>query len=163
MARSAGRALARASHYFDLEEHGETDPDTNANPDAKPDQYQDHPASDRGALMSDVFLPKLLKPAEATYWAPATSDGFGGKIFAAPVQIAARWEEKTVLFMDKHGREAQSSAVVMVGADLNMEGYLLHGVSVAADPLQVGGAHEIQGWEKVPNFKGKRFVRKAFL
>ena len=64
---------------------------------------------------------------QATYWAPEANDGFGGKVFASPVLITCRWQDKTDLVRNTDGREVVSSAVAYVDRDLNTEGYLALG------------------------------------
>lgn len=108
------------------------------------------------------ILTKMRKQT-ATYWSPSTPDGFGGKTYGTATALTVRWEDKIELFIDKDGREAQSSAQVFVGSDVAVEGYLYLGASSAADPRTVAGSREIRAFEKIPNLKASEFLRRAFL
>lgn len=105
----------------------------------------------------------------AVYWGNPANDGAGGRSFDDPVEISVRWEEKQELFIDASGQEVRSNAVVFVGQDLDLGGYLaltdLDSLSSSeeGDPLTVDAAYEVRGWSKIPNLKGNKFVRKAWL
>lgn len=107
----------------------------------------------------------------AVYWGSPTSDGTGGRTFgsAYPVEVDVRWEQVQKLFIDGSGQEVRSRAVVYVGQDLDLGGYLYLGTlddlssAEQADPLAISGAYEIRSFEKVPDINAGRFVRKAWL
>jgi hypothetical protein len=99
----------------------------------------------------------------ATYWAPTTHDGYGGRAFSSPAAIACRWEDKQDKVVDSKGAEIQSSAQVMVAQDVAPGGYLYFGTSSGADPRQVSGAREIKAFEKIPNLRATEYLRKAYL
>lgn len=105
-------------------------------------------------------MPRLLKQ-DATYWGPPADNGFGGGTYPAPVALKVRWEDKTALFIDANGKEAQSTSQVLVGQDLQLGGYLFLGTSTATSPAP--GAREIRGLEKIPNIKANKFLRRALL
>jgi hypothetical protein len=109
----------------------------------------------------------LLKQS-AVYWAVTGYDGFGGRSFAEPVELAVRWEDRQQLFVDLGGQEAVSRSVAYLGTDVENGGYLYLGTlndlaSDGVDPLTVGDAQEIRSFEKIPSLDGLRFVRKAWL
>lgn len=107
----------------------------------------------------------------AVYWGSPASDGAGGRTFgsAYPEEINVRWEQKQELFIDANGQEVRSNAVVFVGQDVDLGGYLYLGTledlssAEEADPLTTRGAYEIRGLGKMPDLKAGRFVRKIWL
>lgn len=100
---------------------------------------------------------------QATYWAPGPADAFGKQSFAAPVPILCRWQDQAVLFTSAEGKEEVSSAVVYPALPVLVQGYLLLGVSVAADPRNVLGAREIRQVGSSPNLTQTVTLNKAFL
>ena len=107
----------------------------------------------------------------AVYWGSPTSDGAGGRSFgsAYPEEIDVRWEQRHELLLEASGREVRSNAVVFVGQDVGLAGYLYMGTledlssAEEADPLTIRGAYEIRGRGKLPDLKASRFARKAWL
>lgn len=105
----------------------------------------------------------------AVYWANPRSDGTGGRTFDEAAEINVRWEEKQELFIDRSGQEVRSQAVVFVGQDVDMGGYLYLGrladLSSAEedDPLSIATAYEIRGTQKIPSIKAMCFMRKIWL
>jgi len=105
---------------------------------------------------------------KAVYWGNPVNDGYGGRTFDEPVEIDVRWVEDAVLFVNVMGQEVRSSAIVYLGEDVDVGGYLVQGTlldlsSADVDPLVVRGAQEIRGFVKIPNYSGTRYFRKAFL
>lgn len=112
--------------------------------------------------MSGRYLAKNLKQT-ATYWAPSAKDGYGGYTFVTPVAVNCRWLLKQELFIDAKGKEKVSAAVVLLGQDVSLGGYLYLGTSTEANPKDVSGSYEIRGFAKIPDIKGASFLRKAWL
>jgi hypothetical protein len=105
----------------------------------------------------------------AVYWGSPVSDGQGGRTFDAAVEIAVRWEEKQVLFIDATGQEVQSKAVVYPDQDIDRGGYLYLGSladlsdSEILDPLLIAAAFEVRQFMKSPNRRATDFLRKVML
>lgn len=105
----------------------------------------------------------------AVYWGTPVSDGQGGRTFADPVELAVRWEQKQELFRNAAGQESTSSAIVFVGQDVDLGGYLYLGELTdissgeEGNPQIVSGAYEIRLCDKTPDFKATNFVRRAWL
>jgi hypothetical protein len=105
----------------------------------------------------------------AVYWGDPVSDGYGGRTFADPVELAVRWETKMELFVDVAGQTATSQAVVYVGETVAVGGYLYLGVlddldsDQVDDPLGLTGAYEIRAYEEIPDAVADSFLRKATL
>lgn len=105
----------------------------------------------------------------AVYWGSPVSDGQGGRTFDSPVELDVRWEERHDLFVDAQGQEKQSSAVVYIGQDVVIGGYLFLGdlddlgSAEEDDPQNVAGVYEIRQFDKVPDAKGTDYLRRAWL
>lgn len=99
----------------------------------------------------------------ATYWASPVGDGYGGHTFTAPVTITVRWEERTERFVTPQGDPQFSRAVVTLGQDVTVGGFLYLGTSAETDPSSVQSAYRIRAFEKVPNVPGTAYQRTAFL
>lgn len=74
---------------------------------------------------------------DATYWAPAGNDGYGGVLFAAPVAVKCRWQSKTTLTRGD-GQEVTSDTTVYVDRELQAKGYIILGTSASNDPIAAG-------------------------
>lgn len=99
----------------------------------------------------------------ATYWATPVADGYGGHTFTAPASITVRWEERTERFVNPQGEPEYSKAVVILGQDVTVGGFLYLGTSTEAHPSDVSGAYRIRAFEKVPNVNGTAYQRTAYL
>jgi len=110
----------------------------------------------------------------AVYWGNPVDDGYGGKDFDDPVEIACRWEDKISVMSDAQGNQFVSKSVVYVLQDLDEEGYLFLGTlddldedtdssGSYYDPRVIDQAFEIKAFDKSPNLKATEFVRKAYL
>ncbi len=101
------------------------------------------------------------------YWGTPVTVGGGGRTFADPVELKVRWEDRAEMFVDAAGQEKRSRAVVLLGQDVDLGGYLYLGkladLSSAPDPADTATAYEIQAFAKVPDIKGTRFTRTAWL
>ena len=112
--------------------------------------------------MPSRYLTKNLKQT-ATYWASPVTDGYGGYTFTVPVAIDCRWLLKQELFIDAKGKEKVSAAIVLLGQDVSLGGYLYLGISVENNPKDVDDSFEVRGFAKIPDIKGMSFLRKAWL
>jgi hypothetical protein len=120
------------------------------------------------AATDNVPVAKRAMKQTAVYWAPSSeADRFGQPVVQTPVQIACRWEEKSDEFVDAEGTTQTSKAVLIVDRDLEVGGVLMQGtledVDHPTDPKANDGAEEIRAFNKTPNFKGKKFLRQAYL
>lgn len=77
-----------------------------------------------------MSIPNFIKKIcvqPAVYWGSPEEDGFGNKIFANPVEILVRWEEKQRLVTALNGKEITSKASILSPVDLDIEGYIYLG------------------------------------
>jgi len=106
---------------------------------------------------------------KAVYWGTPVQDGFGGMSFADPVEINCWWEDKSKLFIDMEGNQVVSRAIVYVGQDLDLKGYLCLGElsdidsSDEGDPAGIPEAYQIRSVGKLSNLRGTVFERKVWL
>jgi len=110
-------------------------------------------------------LSRLLNQT-ITYWASPAPDGYGGYTYDAPEAIVGRWEDKQELFIDKAGKEVKSNAIVYLGQDVDLGGFLALGThidSADVNPVDTIGAREIRSVEKSPDVRGDYSLRKAWL
>jgi hypothetical protein len=107
------------------------------------------------------FTTRNLKQT-CTFWA-CDSDGYGGFVYSAPVQIRCRWEERGELFRSVTGEELVSKAVVFVAEDVSIGGYLYLGDSDALDPTTLAGADRIQRFNRITSLSSMQLMRVAYL
>ena len=115
--------------------------------------------------MADYTTKNLIH--DIVYWAPSSYTGIG-RTFSNPVAVTGRWVDKSEMFKDSQGREKLSQAVVLISQDVLPGGYLFKGKladlpTVVSTPDEVSGAYEINLFQKVPNLKGTKTVRKVWL
>jgi len=113
------------------------------------------------------FLTKNLKQT-AVYWGIPISDGYGGYTFADPVEIDCRWEDTNEVIRNSQGKEVVSKSKVFVGQDVDIGGYLFLGeiddlISSVEIPSEEPAAMEIIAFDKVPDMRGAKFLRIAWL
>jgi hypothetical protein len=110
----------------------------------------------------------------AVYWPPGSAetggtdwDEYGRRLFGDPVEIACRWEDTAVEFMDPQGTKLISRSVVYADRDLRVGGLLLLGsLDTALDysePARNEGAYPIRNFGKLPTLEGDEFLRTAWL
>lgn len=102
-----------------------------------------------------------LRTEKATYWAPATANGYGGTSFATPVTLLVRWQDKRERLITPEGKEFISNAEVYCDQDLSRNGWLFRGVSTDASPPS--GAYRIEMFNRSQNPSGTIVVQKAIL
>ena len=106
-----------------------------------------------------------------TYWPPSTFNKYGDPSFLTPVALdpttftGIRWEDKTTeMITTKTGDQQQSKSVVWsASTKFAVGGFLLLGVSVAADPTVVTGANIILQVSAGISTDGDLFLYKAYL
>lgn len=99
----------------------------------------------------------------ATYWAPSTADGFGGRIYEAPINFKCRWEDDVQFIIGPNGEKILSKARVFTQQVLVQGGYLFRGISVAADPTTVEEAMPIVRYMETPDLRNLQTLREARL
>lgn len=110
----------------------------------------------------------------AVYWPMAGDasagedfDDYGQPVVGVAVEIDCRWEDVSEEFIDVTGTRQLSRAKVYVDRDVNVGGILMLGtlsdIVNADEPKTNEGAWEIRRFDKIPSFKGTKFVRTVYL
>lgn len=98
-----------------------------------------------------------------TYWEPTGSDLFGKATFSSPVTLSCRWEDIQEQFTDKLGQVTISRSKVYLASDINIDGYLFLGTSVASDPTEVAEAEEIRNIKRIPDLYNLKTMYVAIV
>lgn len=113
---------------------------------------------------------KTLCTQTCVYWAPTGFNAYTDPIFAAPVEVKCRWEEKQILFEDDKGNQLQAKAVAHVVSDVKNEGFLYLGTLTSlttqqrSNPKNISSAYPIKRFDKSPSLTNpSEYVRKAYL
>jgi len=106
----------------------------------------------------------------AVYWGAPVPDGYGGYVYADPIEISCRWGGKTQLVIGNNGEQVVSKAEVLVTQDLDENGYLYLGTlddldsDEAENPEKIKGAAKIIQFSRNPLFRStSEFVMVAYL
>lgn len=106
----------------------------------------------------------------AVYWGSPVDDGFGGKVYAPPVEVRCRWAIETKIIKTADGKEEISDSGILVTQDFDKQGLLYLGTLASLTPLQknnpltISEIKEIKAFDKIPLFKStNKFVRKVYL
>lgn len=112
----------------------------------------------------------------AVYWGSPNEDGYGGQVWATPIEISCRWEDKEQLIRQDDGIEISSRAIVYVLQDVDLEGMMYLGMlddlydiaesSAGAldNPREFDKVWVIKKFEKSPALGSTTdFVRKVWL
>lgn len=104
---------------------------------------------------------------DAIYWAPTSRAGnYGRTQYAAPIAITVRWSDSQEKIMDAQGNEVISQSKVYTNVDVEPTGKLKHAEldsSTPDDPEDTTDVFEILKFDKIPNKKATKFIRKAYL
>lgn len=113
-------------------------------------------------------LLERIRKQTAVYWAPSTgADRHGRPQYGDAVELSCRWESTMVEFIGPEGTRELSTAVVYLGVDVGVGGVLMLGaladVELEGDPKANPDAHEIRRFEKLPNIRQTKILRRAYL
>lgn len=120
------------------------------------------------------IITRMLRQT-AVYWAlqgvesgGSDFDDYGQPQYTDPIEVACRWEAKTVEFLGPSGTQEISNAVVYVGQDVDVGGVLMLGELVDIDssltvPKQNEETYEIRRFEKLPNLKNTENLRTVYM
>lgn len=119
-----------------------------------------------------MSLIKKMRKEYALYWQVKNNDSFGKPFYLDPVIIQCRWEDVSVQFVNKNGEVSYSKSTIYVDRDMKTSDYLLYLGKTAPStiedkykksPLEIEGANEINGFNKLPTLKAKEWLLTAFL
>lgn len=100
----------------------------------------------------------------ATWWS-TSPNGTGGDLFAVPVLVACRWEDRQEKYTGQvDRREHVSKAIVFVDRSVAVGDYLCLGDQTATpDPTSLVGADKIQRQQQFPDLRNAEAQFKAIL
>ncbi len=102
----------------------------------------------------------------ATVWQNPVDDNWGNFTFDDPKTIPVRWEDKSVLFLDRAtGSEIVSQAVIwcLPGAGLKEQEMIALGDHTDVNNPYTAGAHTVKNVENTPNVRGTVVVTKVMV
>ncbi len=103
----------------------------------------------------------------AVWWAKGSTNEFGDPTFATPVEVDVRWTAKNEQILLPNGTTVLSNASVFIDRDVTVGDVLLHSEldsSVDQDnPKDNVGAWEVVMFEKIPNKRNTKYLRKVTL
>ncbi len=99
---------------------------------------------------------------DATLWSLTGSTGaFAEPVYAPPVALKVRWEERSELFTNSAGEKEVAHDVVYLGADIKTGDFLFLGTSVVATPI--AAARLVKDFRRIPELNGRDSERRALL
>lgn len=118
----------------------------------------------------ESFIKKVCVQT-AIYWGNPVNDGMGGVKCNDPVEIKCRWTDKSRVISDSLGREIVAKGNLLLTQDVVPEGFVRLGslsdygsFDDISNPLNVAGAYQIIGFDKIPMIKSKTvFARTIYF
>ena len=119
------------------------------------------------AATDNISVANRAMKQEAVYWPPDTLDEFGRPSWGTPEEISCRWEDVTEEFIDPNGDRQISKSKLIVDRDLLIKGLLKLGELDSTvdqdDPKDNEDVWEIRLFSKIPDFKGRKYLREVYL
>ena len=102
-----------------------------------------------------ALVRKMLRQ-QAVWWRKTGTDRFGKGVFADPVQIKCRWENRMGQYFNAKGEANDSKATVYVGQELSVGDVLSEGELESGtpdDPKMDPTAFPIKGFDIIPSLR----------
>ena len=119
------------------------------------------------AATDNAKVAKKAMKQKAIWWDhDGGFDEFGDPTYAAPVEIDCRWEDVAEEFINPDGDKEVSRSKLIVDRDMKVKDMLKLGEldsTIETDPKDNLDVWEVRLWGKVPDFKGRRYVREVYL
>ena len=114
------------------------------------------------------LIERMLQYDTCVYWAPTTKDRTGNQLFANPVELQCRWEDRTIVRRTAGNEDVVYNGKVFVGQDIEVDGMLWHGalVDVPVDDspnVPPPDAKLIKEFDKVGKIRNNKFVRTVYV
>jgi hypothetical protein len=106
-----------------------------------------------------------MRKQTAVWWARLAPDHCGAFVFADPVEIDCRWDDRQEEYRNTEGQILLSQAVVYVDREMTVGDKLKKGdlESNMDDPKTLDGAFEIKSFQQIPNLKATETLYIAHL
>lgn len=101
---------------------------------------------------------------QATWWA-TSPDGTGGDLYASPVLLACRWEDRQETYVGQLDRNQHvSKAIVFTDRAVSVGDYLAEGDHTSSlTPADLPNADKVQRYQKYPDLRNLEVLHKATL
>jgi hypothetical protein len=115
-------------------------------------------------------LTRKYRRQDAVYWPRTGTDPAGDPVYGAPEDIKVRWTDVAEEMLGSDGERTISNSTVMIGFDIDPGLMPVLRLGTVADldppgltPMEYPGAYEVRRFNRIPNAKGRKFLRKAML
>jgi len=105
-----------------------------------------------------------MRKQTAVWWKRLDPDEYGSPSYDEPVEIACRWEDKMVRFLDGKGEISLSRSVVYVDRVISVGDLLRLGgleSGMTSDPSSLTGVVEIRRFENLPTLRATQSLYTA--
>lgn len=119
--------------------------------------------------MSLISRLPTMTGQKAVWWQRLGNSETGAPIYADPVEISVRWEDRIEEFKTQSGETQVSSAVVYPDRDLSPKDQLRLGeLTDLTSPIPEQwslnqGVREVRAFQKFPNLRGSQFLRIVYI
>lgn len=114
--------------------------------------------------MQEAVLLRNLRESFTLWRYDGQTDRIGRKVYAAPVAIRGRWEDREERYLDERGEEKVSRSTVFVDRDAPPGSRLLRGSSVELDPEPIDGTFVVKAFPSTPTlYRPELRERRALL
>lgn len=114
--------------------------------------------------MQEAVLLRNLREAFTLWRYDGVTDSKGRKVYASPVAIRGRWENRIERYLDANGEEVVSRSTVFVDRDAPAGSRLLRGSSAEADPEPIEGTFVVKAFLATPTlYQPELRERRALL
>ena len=112
-------------------------------------------------------MARRYRKQDATYWKRTGTSSGGRPTYGSPINVKVRWEDKAEIFIGANNEQVTSKSIVLVDRDMFITDLLRLGTTATLppglEPEKVPGAYEIQAWQKTPNSRATKWLRRAVL
>lgn len=107
-----------------------------------------------------------MRKQRAVWWRRTVADHYGSFSFAEPIEIAVRWDDAVVEFLDIVGEKQSSRSVVYTDRVMTPGDRLMLGEldsETPSNPLSVTTSFEIRRFDRTPNLRATETLFTAYL
>jgi|SRR6185503_9148913 len=107
-----------------------------------------------------------MRKQKAVWWRRTVVDAYGSYSFAGPIEIAVRWDDAAVEFLDPLGEKQTSRSVVYTDRVMTPGDRLMLGEldsETPDNPLSITTTFEIRRFDRTPNLRATETLFTAYL